>query len=118
MKLNNINEINYIDISNCINNDESKSNSEENKIEIFNKPKNDENKDEKINQEYKGLENKDSELNPDLLCRSPAPLFGNTFSSEEDKIRNELAKITQNSSKNNVDKNSDKIYYNTNDGKG
>ena len=118
VKLNNINEINYIDISNCINNDESNSNSEENKIELFNKPKNDENKEEKINQEYKDLENKDSELNPDLLCRSPAPLLGNTFSSEEDKIRNELAKITQNSNKNNVDKNTDKIYYNTNDGKG
>ena len=62
-------------------------------------------------------DNKDLELDPGLLGQSPAPLLGSTFASEEDRIKNELAKINEssNSSKSN---DIEKKYINTNNGFG
>lgn len=118
VKLNNMNEINYIDLTNSINNAEKITNSSENKLELFEKPKTKENNKEEmiLENKDKDSENIESELDPELLCRSPAPLLGNTFLSEEDRIRYELAKINQKSYINNNDK--DKVYYNTNNGNG
>ena len=113
-----MNEINYIDLTNSINNAEKITNSSENKLELFEKPKTKENNKEEmiLENKDKDSENIESELDPELLCRSPAPLLGNTFLSEEDRIRYELAKINQKSYINNNDK--DKEYYNTNNGNG
>lgn len=44
---------------------------------------------------------KELELDPGLLGQSPAPLFGNTYRSEEDKINDELSKINDSSNNNN-----------------
>jgi len=57
---------------------------------------------------------KELELDPGLLGQSPAPLFGNTYRSEEDKINDELSKINDSSNNNNIDE--EKKYINTNNG--
>lgn len=58
---------------------------------------------------------KELELDPGLLGQSPAPLFGNTYRSEEDKINDELSKINESSNNNNnIDE--EKSYTNTNNG--
>jgi hypothetical protein len=77
---------------------------------LFDKPK--------MKKENENKQNdKELELDPGLLGQSPAPLFGNTFRSEEDKINYELSKIND-SSNNNYSKNIDeeKNYINTNNG--
>ena len=115
--INNINDLNYIDITNSINIEDNNNN--ENKDILFEKPKkNDYNQynNSEENQEKK-VDYKDMDPEPSLLCQSPAPLLGNTFLSEEDKIRNELAKINNKSnSKNN--RNEDQKYINTDNGNG
>jgi hypothetical protein len=77
---------------------------------LFEKPKMEKENENKQN-------DKELELDPGLLGQSPAPLFGNTFRSEEDKINYELSKIND-SSNNNYSKNIDeeKNYINTNNG--
>ena len=118
-KISNVNDLNYIDITNSIDVEENNNNYEKNKFILFEKPKNE---NVKINNNLeenhdKNGDNKDLEPDPSLLCQSPAPLLGNTFLSEEDKIRNELAKINSKSnSENNIDE--EKKYINTNNGNG
>ena len=61
----------------------------------------------------------DIEPNPDLLSQPPAPILGNTFFSDEDRIRYELKKLNESSSnKNNENNNEEKKYVNTNMGEG
>ena len=56
---------------------------------------------------------KELELDPGLLGQSPAPLFGNTYRSEEDKINDELSKINDSSNNNNNNIDEEKSYTNT-----
>ena len=122
--INNENEINNeIDNKNSINDDDNNFN-----ILLFEKPK-EEKEDNKyknnknnnidsnlnIDKDKDNKDNKDLELDPGLLGQSPAPLLGNTFCSEEDVIKNELAKINDSS---NYSKNNDeeKKFINTNKG--
>ena len=107
---------------NSINDDNDNDN--DNNFLLFEKPieenKNNESKNNNINLDNdkdKDKDNKDLELDPGLLGQSPAPLLGSTFASEEDRIKNELAKINKSS---NISNNNDieKKYINTHNGLG
>ena len=123
-KFNNINDLKYIDITNSINVEGD--NYEENNFSLFEKPKIKEKKNENViesndNKQSKDIDKKELELDPELLCQSPAPLLGNTFCSEEDRIKYELDKINQNSNINNINNEievNEKKYINTNNGYG
>ena len=102
-------EIEFNNISNINDNDNNdKTNINDDSFLLFEKPK--------IEQEYneeKNMDNNEKDLAQ--LGQSPAPLLGNTFCSEEDRIINELAKINESSSINNNEENK---YMNTNEGNG
>ena len=101
---------------NSINND--------NNFLLFDKPSlENEEENEKVNNKYNNkinnkidnnIENNDMEFEQG---QSAAPLLGDTFCSEEDRIKNELAKIKNSSNK--IKKNNkEKMYINTNKGNG
>ena len=83
----------------------------ENNFLLFEKPKM-----EKENENENKEMDKELELDPVLLGQSPAPLFGNTYRSEEDKINDELSKINDSSNNNNNIDEEEKKYINTNNG--
>ena len=104
-------------INNIIKSNNKSNVNDNNNYLLFEKP-NKVNENEKYNDNNNIINNNDSELDPDILGQSAAPLLGETFCSEEDKIRNELAKI--NETPNKIDNNNDieKKYINTNKGNG
>lgn len=116
--INNIKDFNEIDNnSNYINTDDIDNNFllfEKPIIEKDNKNELNSNKIENNNKEKE----EDFELDPGLLGQSPAPLLGKTYCSEEDRIRDEMAKIndSSNNNKNIIDK--EKTYINTYNGYG
>ena len=122
IEFNDLNNEIKINNKNSINDDSDNDN--DNNFLLFEKPieenKNNESKNNNINLDNdkdKDKDNKDLELDPGLLGQSPAPLLGSTFASEEDRIKNELAKINKSS---NISNNNDieKKYINTNNGLG
>ena len=109
--INKLIEHNNIKYQNKINND--------NNFLLFDKPSL-ENEEEKENNRYNNnkinnnIENNDMEFEQG---QSAAPLLGDTYCSEEDRIKNELAKIKKSSNK--IKKNNnEKMYINTNEGNG
>ena len=75
--------------------------------------------DEKENEKKNNIINNNMENNDNEYeqGQSAAPLLGDTYCSEEDRIKNELAKINKPSNTNKI-KNKEKMYINTNKGDG
>lgn len=119
IEFNNLNDISNISNINSINPNKNKidnncnKNNDDNNL-LFEKPQI-ENENEDNNNENRDLE---QDLDPELLGQSPAPLLGNTFCSEEDRIKNELSKINDSSNDNNKSIDKEKTYINTSSGYG
>ena len=117
-------EFNHVNDSSDISSFELKSkslNENDNSFLLFDKPQlEEEDKNKYANNDNNIKENKnDTELDidPRLLGQSPAPLFGSTFCSEEDRIKDELSKINDSTYNPNINKDEEKTYVNTNKGK-
>ena len=117
-------EFNHVNDSSDISSFELKSkslNENDNSFLLFDKPQlEEEDKNKYVNNDNNIKENKnDTELDidPRLLGQSPAPLFGSTFCSEEDRIKDELSKINDSTYNPNINKDEEKTYVNTNKGK-
>ena len=96
-------------------------NSNDNSFLLFDKPQiEEENKNKDVKNDNNIKENKneiESDIDPRLLGQSPAPLFGSTFCSEEDRIKDELSKINNSTYNPDINKDEEKTFVNTNKGK-
>jgi hypothetical protein len=96
-------------------------NNNDNTFLLFDKPQIEEenkNKDVKNGNNIKENKNEiESDIDPRLLGQSPAPLFGSTFCSEEDRIKDELSKINNSTYNPDINKDEEKTFVNTNKGK-
>ena len=111
--INSINESKILfNDKNSDNNDElSTANNSEKTLELIEKPKS--------NNYIENIEDNndiEEELDSELLSQPPAPALGNTFFSEEDRIRYELKKLNQSSNNKNNENDKEKKYINTNMG--
>lgn len=120
-------EFNHINDSSDISSFELKSkslNDNDNSFLLFDKPQfEEEDKNKYSNNDNNIKENKNDkngtelDIDPRLLGQSPAPLFGKTFCSEEDRIKDELSKINDSTNNPDINKDEEKTYVNTNIGK-
>jgi hypothetical protein len=114
-------EFNQVNDSSDIINLEPKNKSlqdNDNNFLLFDKPSlEEEDKNKDINNGNNIKENKNDkelDIDPGLLGQSPAPLFGSTFCSEEDRIKNELSKINDSTYNPDINKDEEKTFVNTN----
>ena len=112
-------EFNYINDSSDISSLKLRSkslNDNDNSFLLFDKPQLEEDKNKNINNDNnkENKNDKDPEIDPGLLGQSPAPLFGNTFCSEEDRIKDELSKINDSTYNPNINIDKEKTFVNTN----
>ena len=117
----NLIEFNHINDSSDISSLELRNkNINDNNFLLFDKPQLEEEDKNKDVNNYNNINesriDKETDVDPGLLGQSPAPLFGSTFCSEEDRIKNELSKIKDSTYNPNNNKDEENNYVNTNIG--